>query len=816
MTAEIVDANELRKQEDIPTRKTKNRIFKSEKAKKNAERSEYIPIIDPKQTIEIAVKQKPTIEELQTVEKPGRKIAKKRTYKRKYPSKTRKTKTSTSSSAKTYSKFKPPKNKALSGDSILIITEKPQAASKISAALSNGKARQTKASAGVYFYEFNKEGENIIVACAVGHLFSLSQDIKGTTYPIYDISWKPNSEVRKKDFTRKYYTAISKLVKRAKQLIVATDYDTEGEVIGYNVVRFIAGQKDAKRMKFSSLTKPDLEKAYANAEPTLDWGQALGGETRHYIDWFYGINLSRALMNAIKTTGKFKIMSIGRVQGPALNLIVNKEKEIKAFKPEPFWKVFLDVHEKADPNNKLKVKYLKDIKDKTELENFKDLDNKEAEASTKKTQQILQPPAPFDLTTLQTEAYKFFSLTPSKTLQVAQHLYLAGVISYPRTSSQKIPEAINPKQILKRLKENSDYKKAINLTTRSQPIEGKKSDPAHPSIYPTGEFQMLSGDDKKIYDLITRRFISCFCEDAEIEYKTITIEINNLKFKAKGLEVIKRAWMEVYKTKLKEQELQDMNGIAIIDKTTIEQDETKPPKRFSPASIVRELEKRGLGTKATRANILETLYKRGYVIDNKSIKATSLGISLIESLEKHSPIIIDEQLTRTIEKDMEEMSNEKLKTKLQDMQKKVLQDSKTALDKISKDFHKDEKLIGQELVVAREKAWKQEAIENSLQQCPVCKQAKLMIRYSPKYKRSFVGCTGYPKCTTTYTLPPNGVIKKANKQCEHCNFPMLMRLSKGKRPWIFCFNPNCKSRQEQEQRQKEKLGAQQNQEQPAN
>lgn len=127
---------------------------------------------------------------------------------------------------------------------------------------------------------------------------------------------------------------------------MATDYDIEGEVIGLNIVRYICNQQDASRMKFSTLTKTELEQAYENKSPNINWGQAIAGETRHYLDWFYGINLSRALMNAIKTTGKFKIMSIGRVQGPALHLIVQKEKEIAAFKPKPYWQIFITISDK--------------------------------------------------------------------------------------------------------------------------------------------------------------------------------------------------------------------------------------------------------------------------------------------------------------------------------------------------------------------------------------------------------------------------------------------------------------------------------------
>jgi len=565
-------------------------------------------------------------------------------------------------------------------------------------------------------------------------------------------------------------------------------------------------------MKFSSLTANELEEAFIKVNQTIDWGQAIAGETRHYIDWYYGINLSRALMNSIKSTGKFRVMSIGRVQGPALKMIVDKEREISKFKPVPFWKVYIEVTEKANKKNKATLKYFKDIFNESELKNF-NLKGKEIQVKTDKHSQTIEPPHPFDLTSLQTEAYRLFGLAPAKTLAIAQQLYLDGLISYPRTSSQKIPDAINPKAILKRL---SDYFKQVNLCTRSAPIEGKKSDPAHPSIYPTGEFRDLETDLRKIYELVVKRFLACFAENAIVENKTLTGEINSLLFKDRGIGIREKGWTEIYPSTMKERELEDMNGPANIDKVDIEKTETQPLRRFSPASIISELEKAGLGTKATRANILETLYDRSYIEDPKSIKATPLGINLIETLEKHSPIIIDQKLTKDMEKDMEHIRESK--KELEQKQSQVLDKAKQALIKISEDFHKKENIIGNELNKATQVYYKQQAQENEIMLCPVCKKGMLGIKYSPKNRKYFIACNAYPNCKTTFSLPPYGMIKKLGvdsegnqKKCDKCGFPLLMSLQKGKRPWIFCFNPNCESRKQKQQDNQESL--EQNQEQ---
>lgn len=673
--------------------------------------------------------------------------------------------------------FSQPKISLKSNGYELIITEKPQAAMKIANALGKPTARNVR---GVPYYEVDRNGKEIIVACAVGHLFTLKQNNPGPKIPTFDISWVPNYFALKKDFTRKYYDVLAKLAKEAGSITVATDYDIEGEVIGLNVVRFITGQKDANRMKFSTLTDKELNDAYESKTNTLNWGQAIAGETRHYLDWFYGINLSRALMNAIKLTGRFKIMSIGRVQGPALNLIVKKENEITSFKSQPYWQVFITLTKPV-----IELKYTKDIFNKKELDKFKDIIKKTAKVTTEKSQQTIPPNPPFNLTTLQTEAYALHGITPSAALRAAQSLYLAGLISYPRTSSQKLPSSIGYNSILKKMaaKYNAEH-----LIKRNQPIEGKKTDPAHPSIYPTGNFQNLDGDEAKVYNLIARRFISLFCEDAVIDNKTIKADVDGLMFNAKGGSVRNKGWMEVYPAKIIEKTPPDANGEIKIGKSRTEEKQTQPPRRYSPASILSELEKRNLGTKATRAAILETLYDRGY-IKEKSIEATPLGISLISTLEKHSPIIIDENLTRSFEKEMDAILTSK-----KDLEKKeenIKEKARQTITEITKQFEKEGEKIGEELVSAQDEERADQKEKNKLMPCPVCGKGSLAITYSKKNRKFFIACDAYPNCKTTFSLPPYGAIRKTEKRCEKCNYPLLMSLRKGKAPWTFCFNPQC-------------------------
>jgi DNA topoisomerase-1 len=766
---------------------------KAKKSKEQLTAENYFPVTqeDVKHAIEKPYKQPLDVELATTITKQRktRKTSKKSARKLKKAKSSKKI-------AKQIS-YSPSKISLKQGGYELVITEKPQAALKIADAL--GKSSK-KALHGVPYYEVSRQGKKIIVACAVGHLFTLTQMQKGAEIPVFDIQWVPNYLVRKKDFTKRYYDALLNLAKNAGSITVATDYDIEGEVIGFNVVRFICNQKDAGRMKFSTLTKNELNDAYDDKSPSINWGQAIAGETRHYLDWFYGINLSRALMAAIKETGKFKIMSIGRVQGPALNLIVQREKKIMGFKPQKYWQVFIKID---DGKNELELKYIKDIFDKKQLDKFEGIIEKTANAETVKKQELLPPNPPFNLTSLQMEAYRLHGLTPARTLQIAQSLYLAGLISYPRTSSQKLPDSIGYSEILEKLARQYNVE---HLIARKKPIEGSKSDPAHPSIYPTGETQTLSDDEEKIYNLIVKRFLCLFCEDAIIDNKTITAKYEDLVFNVKGSEVRKKAWLEIYPYKVKENELPDVNGKVKITDTRQEEKETQPPRRYSPASIVSELEKKNLGTKATRANIIETLYDRGY-IKEKSIEATPLGISLIGTLEKYSPVIVDEGLTRRFEREMDSILQ--AKKGLDEKEKRIIDEAKVTITEIAKDFEKNKKQIGNELIEATAESWQREREANKLNICPVCKLGNLVIMYSKKTRRQFVACNKYPECKNTYSLPPNGAIKKTDKTCEGCSFPMLMRLSKGKRPWIFCFNKDCeinKKRIEEYKNKKEQEG----------
>ncbi len=669
----------------------------------------------------------------------------------------------------------------------LIITEKPNAAMKLAQALADGKPIKESIN-GIPYYLVTHGNKDLIVGCAVGHLFSVAErESKGWVYPVFDVEWKPTADVQKgSEFSKKYLNALQKLSKKADEFTVACDYDIEGEVIGLNIIKYICKQKDAARMKFSTLTKDELVEAYEKKSKSLDWGQAYAGETRHILDFFYGINLSRALTSAIKKSGRFKILSIGRVQGPALKIVVDREKEIKAFVPIPFWQISLNGKlSKADIEAWHKEdKFWEKEKADAVMEKVRD-EKKGRIKEIKRSQYNQAPPVPFDLTALQLEAYRCFKINPKETLDHAQELYTGGYISYPRTSSQKLPVSIGYKKILGLLAKNESYKVLAEkvMLTPLKPNEGKKEDPAHPAIYPTGiEPGNVNDRAAKIYDLIVKRFFAVFAEPAKRETVSFDIDVREEIFITKGTRTLEPGWHVFYQPYIKFEEVElpacsegdtvDISKIEMFDK------ETSPPKRYTPSSIIKELEKQGLGTKATRAAIVDTLFQRGYV-EGTPLQATDLGIQTVEILEKYSPDIIDAKLTREFEEEMEGIRGKKTTPE------KVLEHAKVVLIKILDKFKKQEELIGSELGDANIEAIKK---ATTIGKCPNC-DGELMIRKG-KFGR-FIACNKYPDCKTTFKLPAVGIIKPTDKKCETCGMPMIILRRARSAPKEVCINPEC-------------------------
>ncbi|MFH0862172.1 MAG: DNA topoisomerase [Candidatus Altiarchaeota archaeon] len=779
----------------------------------------------------------------------------------------------------------------------LVITEKPNVAERIANSL--GKASR-RSHGGVDYFEVG----DLVVAPAVGHIFGLRErNAKGWTYPVFDVEWVPSHLVSKNsDYTKRYLDNIKFLAKNCGSFINACDYDVEGEVIGYNVIKHGCGADprtgNVKRVKFSTLTSDAIIKSFENVGP-IDYGLADAGITRHVLDWYWGINLSRALSNAARRGRSFTTLSIGRVQGPTLKILADRERAIMAFRSERYWEVEMLCHkdmdfsamyeagkyvfslaekidvtevegafrnmgllkdaesmsaivkddsdesverwnatssqgtnwiltrEREDKKDLLKVMredeeggelalwIEPDTGDPTRLKIFQGEINSGQEAKRIKancgpkalvkevgSKRYNQPaPHPFDLTTLQTEAYRHLGVDPRVTLEIAQELYTNAYISYPRTSSQQIPADIDCRKILSQLKSQATYSSLCSQLLSEKelkPANGPKNDPAHPAIHPTGEEpKALEGQKKRVYDLIVRRFMATFGEPAVRQTITVRLENNGEPFLAKGNTTVEKGWHVYYGpyARFEENELPNLKrGEEVFVKDVIvHEKETKPPKRYTPASIIREMEKNAIGTKATRSQIVDILFKRGYV-NGKSLEVSPLGLSVVDAMGKYCPEVISVQLTRRFESDMDEITSGRMKSEA------ALEDGKKTLEHMLKEFKANESNIGQTLISSvmdsRKKA-------NSVGKCPKCGN-ELLIRAS-SLGGLFVGCGGYPNCTQTWPLPKDPLTKTG--ECKECGYAIVTAKPKGRgRKYSMCVNPECKTRKNENGKSVDEVG----------
>lgn len=684
----------------------------------------------------------------------------------------------------------------------LIISEKPDSSRKIAEAIADKKPKTIERN-GVKYYEFTVNGKNHICAPAVGHLFVLNvkkSHSKGWIYPAFQYEWIPTYKRKGTEWTERYFRNIEELAKGAVEFIDAADFDNEGEVLLYNILKFLCGVEDAKRMKFSTLTKDELVESYKNMDKHIMFPMVEAGLTRHELDFLHGINLTRALTLALKDANPrgFTILSTGRVQGPTLELLMERELGIRNFKSTPFWQ--LELHVKIDGKDFVAIYEQEKIWKKEDAEKiFNDCKGKDAVVKDIKKREYSQnPPAPFNTTDLQSEAYAQFKFSPTQTLSIAESLYQTGYISYPRSSSQKLPPSIGYEKILRALGKLAPYHKFIEgllKKGRPKPVEGVRDDPAHPAVYATHEvpsLNKLNPQQKKIYDLVVRRTLAAFGEVATRETNTVTLDVNSNKFFLVGKRTLEPGWTEIYSPYISRDEtiLPEMKIGQVLktDKLDLLSKETQPPERYSQGSVVKELEKRNLGTKTTRAEILQTLYDRGY-ISGKTIQVTKLGEAVVWALEEYCPEIVSEELTRHFEDEMEQVYNGEKK------RERVVEEAKHVLVDILEEFKRNEKEIGKKLLDGLTEARKE---ASRLGACLNCKTGELRIMFSRKTGKNFVGCSNYATevgCKAIFPLPRMAKIQPIGKVCGKCGTPFIQVVRRGRRPFRMCLDPKCPTKE---------------------
>ena len=361
----------------------------------------------------------------------------------------------------------------------------------------------------------------------------------------------------------------------------------------------------------------------------------------------------------------------------------------------------------------------------------------------------------------------------------------------PRTSSEKLPKNINYCKIFNGIKNIKKYYSDINklLESNLTPNEGFKVDSAHPAIYPTGEFtdKFLSFDQKKIYYLIIDRFLSVFANNAVKENISLIININKHDFVASGSRLITKGWTKYYKyTVFKDTFLKNIkkdDKLTVVS-VNLNKNWTKPPSRYNYVSLLEKMEKLNIGTKTTRGEIIQTLFKRGYVEEKKFI-VTNLGLALFDTLKQHSPKLLSANFTKDVESQITKI--EKGKANFID----VIENYVDELTKILFNMQTYESQIGNGL----KSISKSDTLLSPSHKCPKCINGNLIIVKSKITKKRFVGCSNYPKnCNFSAPLPQKGVIKSLTKLCSKCNYPKIIVWFRKGLSLNLCLNVNCKKK----------------------
>nr|EGQ40535.1 MAG: DNA topoisomerase I, archaeal [Candidatus Nanosalinarum sp. J07AB56] len=671
----------------------------------------------------------------------------------------------------------------------VLVAEKPKVASRIANALGSHETIENR---GVKNYRIETDEGELVVSPAVGHIFNLEDAGDDWEYPAFETEWLPIFETDDSaGYVRKYYRNLEDQLEDADEYVNACDLDLEGSVIGFTVLNFIADapEERVKRMKFSTLTSSDLQEAFDDLDE-FDEGMTEAGLARHVLDFYYGINLSRALMKAVQDNDRYETLSTGRVQGPALKLLADRERDIQAFDPDDYWEIYAQISGlEAQWRNGDDDRIWSEDEAEATHETVREAGEADVSEVSKRDYKH-RPPIPFNLTGLQKEASSQIGLSPKRTQSVAQNLYEQGLISYPRTESQKLPPKIGYESILKQLKAQEDLEDGAETVLDKENLyttQGSKEDDAHPAIYPTGKTPSgLDGKDRKLYELVAKRFLAVFGDAAQRRSVETSFSVEEERFSAKAKFTLERNWYDLYEpfVNVSDDPRPDFSeGDTVqVEEVDLEAKETQPPNRYSQSTIVSEMEDRDLGTKATRADTIQSLYDRDF-IDGGRIEVTRLGLAIVEALEEYCPEILSEDLTRRFEELMEDIRRG------EETRENVLEEAREELGDILDEFEDHQGEIGEFLVEAIDERREE---RRRLGPCQECEDG--MLRIVKTSNGRFVGCSSYPECENTYPLPGSGSIESRENPCDECGKPMIYVARSSSSNFSMCIDPDCPSK----------------------
>ena len=722
----------------------------------------------------------------------------------------------------------------------LIVTEKNDAAGQIARLLStSGKPKADK----VYntpVYRFTWDGEDCVTIGLRGHILKVDFPVQltfddkngwqgltadgellpadvpdGLARPPYKSKRKPFmangvdlkgwkiaslpylvwAPIEKLPAEKEIIRALKNLAKKADSVIIGTDFDREGELIGSDAlrqIREVAPDVPVSRARYSAFTRAEIDHAFANLVE-LDQDLADAGESRQYIDLIWGAVLTRYL-TAARWSGLGTVRSAGRVQTPTLALVVERERERLAFKPEDYWVIQGQAEKDGDAAGPFRIthataRFWDHAAAETAFGHVADATEGTVTAVERKSR-TQRPPAPFNTTSLQAAAAAE-GISPARTMRLAESLYMDGLISYPRVDNTVYPKSLDLRECVRMLSTVPAYGSVCHELLKQDKLtatRGKQETTDHPPIYPTAPASpdKLQPAEWKLYNLIARRFLATLMGPATIEGTKVTIDVAGEPFTVSGSVLVSPGFRAAYPYGLKKDDqlpaLAEGDVVSVSDMELLAK-QTEPPARYSQGKLIQEMEKRGLGTKSTRASIIDTLYERRY-FKNDPVEPSQLGMAIIDALTTYAPRITSPDMTAELEDDMTKVADGA------ETQEQVVNHSRALLAGLMDALveHTDD------LSEAIADAVTADARVGS---CPKCGR-DLVVKSSAKTRGSFVGCMGWPDCDVTYPLPQGKIsaLEGEAAVCPECGAPRVKVQPFRSRAYETCINPACPTNRE--------------------
>ncbi|GAA7670228.1 type I DNA topoisomerase [Helicobacter pylori] len=623
--------------------------------------------------------------------------------------------------------------------------------------------------------------KNYEVIASKGHVRDLSKFALGIK--IDETGFTPNYVVDKDH--KELVKQIIELSKKASTTYIATDEDREGEAIGYHVACLIGGKLESyPRIVFHEIT----QNAILNALKTprqIDMSKVNAQQARRFLDRIVGFKLSSLISSKIT-----KGLSAGRVQSAALKLVIDKEREIKAFKPLTYFTLdaYFESHLEAQlisyKGNKLKAQELIDKKEAQEIKNELEKESYTISSIIKKSKKSPTPP-PFMTSTLQQSASSLLGFSPTKTMSIAQKLYegvttpqgVMGVITYMRTDSLNIAKEALEEARNKILKDyGKDY---LPPKAKVYSSKNKNAQEAHEAIRPTSIIlepnalkDYLKPEELKLYTLIYKRFLASQMQDALFESQSVVVACEKGEFKASGRKLLFDGYYKILGNDDKDKLLPNLkeNDPIKLEKLESNAHVTEPPARYSEASLIKVLESLGIGRPSTYAPTISLLQHRDYIkVEKKQISALESAFRVMEILEKHFEEIVDSKFSASLEEELDNIAQ-----------------NKADYQQVLKDFYypfMDKIEAGKKNIIS------QKVHEKTGQSCPKC--GGELVKKNSRYGE-FIACNNYPKCKyVKQTENANNGAKQ--ESCEKCGGEMVQKFSRNG-AFLACSNyPECKN-----------------------